>query len=54
MNLTIAPPTGAGPLSVAVPLDDVPPTTVVGDTVKLTNVGNGGVMVSVAVFELLS
>ncbi len=44
-----APPVGAGPLRVAVPRAVVPPTTLVGETVKLTNEGSCGVIVSVAV-----
>jgi hypothetical protein len=35
----VAPPVGAGPLSVTVPVEDVPPTTDVGATFTLTIVG---------------
>src|SRR6266850_1106791 len=46
-----APPAGAGPLSVAVPVEDCkPPTTLVGFRVREETVGRGGgVTVSVAV-----
>jgi hypothetical protein len=47
-RLTIVPPAGAGPLRVTVPVDDVPPTTEVGDTEKLSTVGTTtGLTVSV-------
>ena len=45
-RLTIVPPDGAGPPSVTVPVEDNPPTTVVGEREKPTRVG--GLMVSVA------
>ena len=45
-KLTTSPPLGAGPLSVTVPVDKVPPVTDAGDTDKL--VGTGGVTVRVA------
>src|ERR1019366_5082813 len=44
-NVTNAPPVGAAPLSVTVPVDDVPPLTVVGLTV--TEVKMGGPAVAV-------
>lgn len=43
---TTSPPVGAGPLSVAVPVDEVPPVTVVGESVMLVKVG--ALMVNVA------
>lgn len=49
-NVTTAPPVGAAPLRVIVPVDDAPPMTLVG--FKLTNDNVtvvGGVTVSVAV-----
>ena len=49
-RLTVIPPVGAFPLSVTVPMEEVPPTTEVGDTVKVVSVG--GVIVSVAVCEV--
>ena len=48
VSVTTAPAGGAGPVSVTVPVDDVPETTLVGDTV--TDVSAAGVTVSVAVF----
>jgi hypothetical protein len=52
-SMTTAPPAGAGPLSVAVPVEFcVPPTTLVGFSVKEVSVGAGGdagVTLSVAV-----
>jgi len=49
--LTTSPPDGAAPLSVTVPVDPLPPTTVEGDTTRL--VGTAGVIVSVVDAELL-
>jgi len=46
--VTFAPAAGAGPLRVTVPVELVPPATLVGDT--LTDVRRAGVTVSVAVF----
>ncbi len=48
----IAPPVGAGPLSVAVPRELTPPRTLVGETVKLATVGSGGFSVSAANAEV--
>ena len=42
-SVTIAPPDGAGPLSVTVPVEDcTPPTTLVGFSVRDESVGAGG------------
>jgi hypothetical protein len=46
--VTFAPEAGAGPLRDTVPVEGVPPATLVGDT--LTDVSAAGVTVSVAVF----
>jgi|GEM_PF-1501716 len=46
------PPVGAAEAMVTVPVEDAPPTTLVGET--LTDVSAGGLMVSVAVFVSLS
>jgi len=48
LKLMVVPPDGAAPLRVTVPADAVPPITVVGATVRLTNAG--GLIVRVAVF----
>ena len=50
-SMTCAPPAGAGPLSVTVPVEDpTPPTTLVGFRVSEETVGRGGgVTVSEAV-----
>jgi hypothetical protein len=50
-SVTCAPPDGAGPLSVTVPVEDcAPPTTVVGFSVSEERVGSAdGVTMSVAV-----
>src|SRR5258706_4248167 len=41
-SATCAPPAGAGPLSVTVPVEDVPPITPVGLSVSEETVGRGG------------
>jgi len=41
-----APPGGAGPLSVTVPVDEAPPATAEGLTASSLNVGGGSVTVS--------
>ncbi len=46
---TTTPPVGAGPSSVRVPMEELPPVTVVGESVRL--VKTGGSIVSVAVEE---
>jgi hypothetical protein len=49
-SMTCAPPAGAGPLSVTVPVEDCrPPTTLVGFSVSEETVMGGGVTVSEAV-----
>jgi hypothetical protein len=49
-SATCAPPAGAGPLNVTVPVEDVPPITLVGLSVSEETVGRGGgVTVSVIV-----
>ena len=49
-SMTCAPPAGAGPLSVTVPMEDcTPPTTLVGFKVSEETVTGGGVTVSEAV-----
>lgn len=50
-RVTAKPPLGASELRVTVPVEEVPPTTVVGASVTLLSVG--GVMVSVPVAVLL-
>src|SRR5262249_29829274 len=47
---TERPPAGAGEESVTVPVDGVPPGTLVGESVRFVSVGGGGVTVSTAVF----
>ncbi len=51
LNFTLRPPGPAGPLSVTVPVDGLPPATEVGDTER--PVSAAGVIVSVAFFEAL-
>ena len=50
---TTTPPVGAGPLSVTVPVDGVPPTTLAGFTATEDNVTGTGVTVSVAFWVVL-
>ena len=52
VGLTTAPPAGAGPLSVTVPVDEFPPTTELG--FRLTELGAGAFTVRVAVFVVPS
>ena len=47
-SVTGAPPAGAGPFSLTVPVELLPPVTVVGLT--LSELGMGGITVSVAVW----
>jgi len=51
LNVTTAPPVGAGPFSVTVPVDEPPPVTDVG--FKLTELGAGALTVSPAVCVVL-
>jgi len=48
VRLTTAPPAGAGPFSVIVPAEELPPVTVVG--LKVTELGTGVFTVRVALF----
>ena len=41
-SVTCAPPAGAGPLNVTVPVDEFPPVTLVGLNVSEASVGAGG------------
>src|SRR5437867_9781758 len=47
-KLTTAPPLGAGPLSVTVPVEELPPVTLVGLRLSDESVGGAGVTVSEA------
>ena len=49
VNVTTAPPVGAGPLSVTVPVEEVPPGTVAGLTLTLPSAAADAVTVKVAV-----
>ena len=53
LKLTTAPPVGAGPLSVTVPVEEVPPSTVPGLTLTLPSAAADAVTVSVAVLLTL-
>ena len=48
LSVTIAPPAGAGPFSVTVPVEDVPPTTEVGDSPTELRAAAAGSTVKVA------
>lgn len=48
VSVTTAPPAGAGPLSVTVPVDEFPPTTELG--FRPTELGTGAFTVRVALF----
>jgi len=48
-SVTIAPPDGAGPVNFTVPVDEVPPITEVGPTVRPLPVSLGAVTVRVPV-----
>ncbi len=47
-RLTTAPPVGAGPLNISVPVDGVPPVTAVGFKFRDETVTTGGLTVSAA------
>jgi hypothetical protein len=51
VKLTTAPPAGAGPVNVTVPVEDVPPKTDVGLMLTPLRAAAGAVTVSVAVRE---
>ena len=54
-SVTCAPPAGAGPLSVTVPVDEFPPVTLVGLSVNEESVGaGGGAGVTVSVVDLVA
>ena len=55
-SATCAPPAGAGPLNVTVPVEDcTPPITLVGFSVSEESVGaGGGALVTVSVADLLT
>jgi hypothetical protein len=48
-RVTTAPPVGAGALRVTVPVDEVPPSTLVGLSVSETRVAGGAVTINVVV-----
>ena len=48
-RVTTAPPKGAGPFNVTVPVEGVPPTTVSGFKLRLLSVADEGVTVRMAV-----
>jgi len=54
-SVTCAPPVGAGPLSVTVPVDEFPPVTLVGLSVNEESMGaGGGAGVTVSVADLVA
>jgi hypothetical protein len=54
-SVTCAPPVGAGPLSVTVPVEEFPPVTLVGLSVNEESVGaGGGAGVTVSVADLVA
>jgi hypothetical protein len=53
LSATTMPPVGAGPLSVTVPVDGLPPTTLLGFTATEDKVTGAGVTVSVAFWVVL-
>ena len=54
VNVTVAPPLGAAADNVTVPVDEEPPVTVAGESVRLETVGSGaGLIVKIAVFDVL-
>lgn len=52
VSVTTAPPAGAGPLSVTVPVDGFPPVTELG--LRISELGTGAFTVRVAVFVVPS
>ena len=52
LSATAAPPDGAGPTSVTVPVDALPPVTLAGFTVSELTPGGATVIVTVAVLDV--